>query len=154
DRQFGAGRSTRRLSPLHRWNWDPAMGHRPLAPAIVQEEMDAYDGSLVYLDHQLGLLFDQLRTRGLLDNTIVVVTADHGEEFGEHRVFDHGNSLYYASVHVPLIISFAGHVPAGVRVTEQVSLRDIAATVLSLSGSQEKLLPGEPLTHFWNPQTK
>ena len=72
----------------------------------IEEEINAYDGALAYLDQQLGILFNKLEEKGVLDRTIIIITADHGEEFGEHRVFDHGNSLYFPSVHVPLLIFF------------------------------------------------
>ena len=51
---------------------------------------DSYDDCLGYLDEQLGLLFDALQRRGVLDQTLVVVTSDHGEGLGEHNLFDHG----------------------------------------------------------------
>ena len=52
------------------------------------------------------------RQRGLLRNTIVVITSDHGEEFGEHGLLSHGSSLYLPSLRVPLIIAHTGRVPA------------------------------------------
>src|SRR5690606_40778061 len=57
---------------------------------------------LAYEDHELQWLLDALERRGLLDNTIVIVTSDHGEEFGEHDVFTHGNTLYDPALRVPL----------------------------------------------------
>ena len=64
---------------------------------------DAYDSCLAYLDEQLGLLFDELERRGLLDDTLVVITSDHGEGLGEHELFDHGESLYSTEIDVPLL---------------------------------------------------
>ncbi len=151
DRRFGPGRANGKLSPLHRWNWNPSVAHRDLTQAEQREEIDAYDGAIAYLDQQIGVLFDELRERGLLDNTIVIVTSDHGEEFGEHGVYDHGNSLYLASVHVPLLISFPAGVPGGQRVEPAVSLRDIPATVMSLAGIAAPAgFPGLTLARFWS----
>jgi len=63
-----------------------------------------YDGELRYLDHHLEVLFEGLSEKGLLEQSIVVVTSDHGEEFGEQGAFGHGASLFGAAVRVPLII--------------------------------------------------
>lgn len=150
DRRFGPGRADRRISPLHRWNWDPAERRDPLSPEVVREEIDAYDGSLAYLDSELGLLFEELERRGVADRTLVIVTADHGEEFGEHGLYDHGNSLYLESVRVPLLIAFPGRVPAGRTVERPVSLRDLAATVINLSGVTGATgIPGWSLARHW-----
>jgi arylsulfatase A-like enzyme len=63
------------------------------------------------------------------------VTSDHGEQFGEHGLFDHGNSLYRPPLQVPLILVWPGHVPAGSVLPVSVSLRDIPATVMDLIGA-------------------
>ena len=150
DRAFGAGRANGRRSPLHRWNWDPAARGLALTPDQVREEIDAYDGSLAYLDRELGLLFAELERRGLPANTLIIVTADHGEEFGEHGLYDHGHSLYLESVHVPLLVSFPDRVPAGRTVERPVSLRDLAATILDLAGVDgTRDIPGESLARHW-----
>ena len=119
-----------------------------MTPAQVRAERDAYDASIAYLDSRLGTLVDSLRARGLLDNTIVVLAADHGEEFGEHGVFTHGNSLYIPSLHVPLVIVGPGVSPAR-RVPHMVSLRDIPATLLDLAGIRRSPFPGASLARFW-----
>src|SRR5262249_61756073 len=71
--------------------------------------------------------------RGVLRDTVVIITSDHGEEFGERGVFNHGYSLYLDEVHVPLVILAPG-APAGRAVAEPVSLRDLPATVVDLLG--------------------
>jgi arylsulfatase A-like enzyme len=120
-------------------------------PAEAQAAQRAYAGALAGLDAKLGELFAELERRGLLANTIVVVTADHGEEFGEHGVFYHGNSLYQAVARVPLIINWVGHLPAGRTVDAPVSLRDLAATVMDLSGlTSTQPFPGRSLGRFWS----
>jgi arylsulfatase A-like enzyme len=119
--------------------------------ATVQEELDAYEGAIAYLDDRIGQLLEALRDRKLLDNTLVVITSDHGEEFGEHGVFEHSYSLYLPSVHVPLVISLPRAVPAGTRIDEPVSLRDISATVLDLIGIRsDDALPGASLVRHWD----
>ncbi|HWP48980.1 MAG TPA: sulfatase [Candidatus Limnocylindrales bacterium] len=123
---------------------------RTWSPQEIQVERDAYEGCIAYLDHQLGLLFDELQKRGILENTLIVITSDHGEQFGEHGLFDHGNSLYRPSLQVPLFISFPGRVPAGRRVHEAVTLRDIPATILDLVKPEaSSRFPGHSLARYW-----
>jgi arylsulfatase A-like enzyme len=101
--------------------------------ADVEAEVEAYDESIAYLDMRIGALLRELDRRKMLDRTLVVVTSDHGEEFGEHKLFGHGNSLYLPSLHVPLIVSLPSRVPPGRRVTAPVSLRDLPATIAELA---------------------
>jgi arylsulfatase A-like enzyme len=145
DRQFGPGRHRGQYSPLHRWLWDPKLASTTLDPAERQEEIDAYDGSLAYLDLHVGRLLDELDQRGILSNTVVVITADHGEEFGEHGTYEHGYSLYRAGVQVPLIVVSPG-VQGSQRITTAVSLRSLAATIADLVGLGEGApFPGQSL---------
>jgi arylsulfatase A-like enzyme len=90
-----------------------------------------YDAEVAAFDAQLRMQFDELRDRGVLDNAIVIFTADHGEGFYEHREMGHGNYLYNEQIHIPLIIIAPGRSPSTVR--EPVSLVDIAPTVLELA---------------------
>ncbi|MGH7658424.1 MAG: sulfatase [Gemmatimonadales bacterium] len=110
---------------------------------------NAYDGALAYLDDRIGILLDELKSRGVLENTLVIITSDHGEEFGEHGLFDHGNSLYRQAVQVPLILVGPGLVPRG-NATPTVSLSDIPATVMDLvAGNSNHRFPGTSLSRFW-----
>ena len=111
--------------------------------------VDRYDGAIAYLDNELDKLFSDLEARGVLDNTLVVVTSDHGEFMGEHGLQDHGNALYPPVLHVPLvIIPQRGEQMAVRRVAEPVSLRDLAATVQQVAGLPVTL-PGQPLRGLW-----
>ncbi len=65
---------------------------------------DCYDDCIAYLDDRLGELLDNLAGRGLLDNTLVIITSDHGESFGEHGFYVHGTNLYLDELAVPLVI--------------------------------------------------
>ena len=122
-----------------------------LSPQDVQAELDAYEGAIAHIDHSIGLLLDELAERGVLDNTVVIITSDHGEEFGEHGIFEHGGSLYLPSVYVPLLISFPSRVPAGIQVREPVSLCDLPATIMDLAGlDHECCFPGNSLARYWN----
>jgi arylsulfatase A-like enzyme len=106
---------------------------------------DEYDGSILRLDQNLKSLFAELDRRGDLARTIVIVTSDHGELFGEHGQHGHGASLYSAVLEVPLLIYAPGRLPEGVRVNRTVSLRDIARTIQLLTGSTGTPLPGASL---------
>lgn len=93
-----------------------------------------YEGGIAYADHHAGALLETLRAEGGLDRTLVVATADHGEEFEEHGVLLHSASLYMPSLHVPLIVSFPGRVAEGRVVEAPVGVVDVGATVLDLLG--------------------
>src|ERR1700677_539132 len=111
---------------------------------------DAYDSCLAYLDEQLGMLFDELQRRALLDQTLVVVTSDHGEGLGEHDLFDHGESLYSTELRVPLMIVPPARSRKADVVRETVSLRDLPATITDLIGlGGESAFPGRSLARFW-----
>jgi arylsulfatase A-like enzyme len=117
----------------------------------VSKMLDAYDGAIAYLDDQLGNLIDALEGLGILDDTIVVVTSDHGEQFGEHNLLYHGNSLYRPLLHVPLLIRYPRRVPSGIRVADSVSLVDVAATLTDLAGVRSGgRLPGRSLSAIWS----
>src|SRR5262249_29036370 len=92
----------------------------------------AYETSLAYLDQQIGALLDALEKRNLLERTLVVITSDHGEQFGEHGRWNHGESLYMQLLHVPLIVLHPGHIPTGLRIPEPASLANLPATILDL----------------------
>jgi arylsulfatase A-like enzyme len=115
---------------------------------------DAYDDCIGYLDTQIGKLMDELKSRGLLENTLVVITSDHGEEMGEHGLFGHGRSLYSQEVHVPLVVLAPGGTAAGRVVDEPVSLRDLPATFVDLLGQGlDSPFPGTSLVRYWQPES-
>jgi arylsulfatase A-like enzyme len=112
---------------------------------------DAYDGALRYLDDRIAALLRSLDGRGLLANTIVVITSDHGEHLGEHDRFLHAFDLLAPVLHVPLILLYPRGLPGGVRVAGPVSLRDIPATIDDVAGFQGRLaLPGASLRSLWS----
>jgi len=120
-------------------------------PEVRQAALDKYDESITYLDHQLGRLFAELKRQGRWNNTLVVVTADHGEEFGERGYYFHGNTLYRGSVEVPLLLRYPTAVPGGRSIATPVSLKDLAATVLGLANVRVEL-PGRSLARYWDPR--
>jgi arylsulfatase A-like enzyme len=109
----------------------------------------AYSDCVRYLDAHVGRLLDGLESRGVLDNTWVIVTSDHGEHFGDHELYGHGNSLYEAAIHVPLVVVPPAASPAR-RIDTPVSLQNLAATILDVAGVAGAL-PGRSLTDLFEP---
>ncbi len=133
--------------------------HRPYRP---HEEFhygssitDLYDGEISYLDFHLGRLFDWMEKSGRMDDTIVVIMADHGESLGERGVFKHSTLLYNEQARVPMIIYSPG-LPAR-SIKDYVSTIDLGPTMLNAVGldypkecagvSLVPLMRGEPFTH-------
>ncbi|MBN1770083.1 MAG: sulfatase [Deltaproteobacteria bacterium] len=90
-----------------------------------------YKAEATYHDEALKRFWDELGAAGLQDDTLLIVAADHGEEFLEHGKVGHGHSLFQELLHVPLVFRFPG-LPAGRRVAEYVSLLDVAPTIVDL----------------------
>ena len=104
-----------------------------LPQSFITLARDSYDDCLAYIDEQLDILFDELQRRGVLDQTLIIVTSDHGEGLGEHDLFDHGESLYRTEIRVPLVIVPASGLNPPKVVGETVSLRDLPATIVDWS---------------------
>ena len=127
----------------------------PIEREATELYRDSYESCIAYLDRNIGLLFDELERRGLLANTLVFVTSDHGEHFMEHGFMGHGLSLYRREVHVPLLIFPPSGTPVAKTVAEPVSLRDLPATVLDLIRLDDRSpFPGQSLAPFcWSEPT-
>jgi len=109
----------------------------PLDARTASALIAQYDAAVAYSDAQLGRLIEALRRSGALDRTLVVVTADHGEEFYEHRNWRHGNQLYNEVVHVPLIFHLPGRLPA--------ERRDDLSMVVDIFPTVVNLVDGSPV---------
>lgn len=96
-----------------------------------------YDAAVRQADDNLRAVIDVLKARNLWDTALFIAVADHGEEFGEHGIWFHEESMYEAVTHVPLVIHFPGGEHAGKRVSETVSLVDVAPTILDYLGRPE-----------------
>ena len=106
---------------------------------------DLYDAEIAALDHEIGTLIDGLRDAGILDETIVVITADHGENLGDHGLLDHKFSLHRTLTHVPLLVRWPGVFDGGRKVDDVVRLVDVAPTILDLLGLEREGLDGTSL---------
>jgi arylsulfatase A-like enzyme len=115
---------------------------------IVAALFATYDGEVRYADDALGELLDALAARGELEDALVIVTADHGEEFVEHGLLAHGPHLYEETVAVPLILAGFGRLalPPGLR-ADPVSLIDVLPTLIEVAGLPDPPypLPGHSL---------
>ncbi len=116
---------------------------------------DCYDTCIASIDRQIGRLVDELRSEGLMDNTLVVVTSDHGEHLGERGLIGHGVSVYRPEAHVPLVILPPSRLPASRIVNRPVSLREIPATIAECVGLGERNpFPGRSLTRVLDASAK
>jgi arylsulfatase A-like enzyme len=151
DRAFGSG------SP------DPASANPPDAAGNVMERgravpeavrqamIDGYDGLVLFADDNVRTLVGALRDAGRLDDTVVIVTADHGEAFWDHGIWGHGGSLYEAEVRVPLVL-WAGprvrerhpRIPRGPIEVPAAGI-DVMPTLLALAGADCPSCQGEDL---------
>ena len=95
-----------------------------------------YDGHIKRMDTYMGKLLNGLNNLKIDDNTLVIFTSDHGDEFMEHgNLIQHGNTLYDEQIRVPLIMKCLAEFGDGKRITQQVSLNDIVPTVLDFTGT-------------------
>jgi arylsulfatase A-like enzyme len=91
-----------------------------------------HDGEITKHDHFFGAFLERLSSLGLAEDTLIVVTSDHGEEFDDHGSWGHGHSVYQELLHVPLMFRLPNRLPAGTKVGDAVSTLDISATVTDL----------------------
>jgi len=117
-----------------------AKTHRADLPAALQAAMAAYDDDVAYLDRRIGQLLERLARDAGEVETHILITADHGESFGDDGSFGHGDRLTEAQLHVPLVI-LSPRLAAGVRDDPAGSV-DIAATLLAMAGLDPQLVPG------------
>lgn len=106
-----------------------------MTPREVRHAVALYEGEIAATDVQIGRLIDTLDRRRRLDDTLIVLTSDHGESLGEHDYyFDHGEYLYDGTLQVPLILRWPGRIAPGTVVTRMATLMDVAPTALALLG--------------------
>jgi len=104
-----------------------------------------YWGEIDFTDAALGPLVEHLEATGALDRTIVALTADHGEHFGEHGWMSHGQTLYQEVLHIPLVLRLPGGRRGGQRIEAPVQLVDLHRTLLELAGLGARAAPADAL---------
>jgi arylsulfatase A-like enzyme len=145
--RFGLRAESRRDQNMLLQYWD--RDKLTLGPRDVELARDSYDNCIAALDRELAALLDELERLAVLHDTVVIITSDHGEAFGEHGVFNHGFSVYSAEIHVPLLL-ISPRVPEGTKVSGAVTLRDLPATVAELTGlASGSPFPGESWARYW-----
>jgi choline-sulfatase len=113
--------------------YDPHFPYDPPEPYRSEHLKNLYAGEVAYTDAQVGKLIGWLSETGLLDRTLIVLLADHGESLGEHGEYTHGVFLYDSTVHIPMIIAGPG-IPQGRTVPQQVRSIDVEPTIADLIG--------------------
>jgi arylsulfatase A-like enzyme len=93
-----------------------------------------YDAEILYMDHHIGQFLEKLKAYNLYENTLIIVTADHGELLGEHGKFGHGHHLYQEELHVPLLLKYPSKEVSPNRTDIPVQLNDIFAIILERVG--------------------
>jgi arylsulfatase A-like enzyme len=108
---------------------------RPDMPQADLERLIAlYDGEIRYADEHLSRILDHLRDLGELDQTVIAVTSDHGDEFLEHGFHGHRQTLYDEVLLAPLVVRYPAEIEADVVVSEPIRLIDVGLTLLELAG--------------------
>ncbi len=100
-------------------------------PRDVEHLKALYDGEILYVDNFIGMLIEKLKKEGVYDKTVIIITSDHGEEFGEHGYFGHANNLYDTTIKVPLLIHIPGN-DNNMRVKTVAQHVDIVPTMLDI----------------------
>lgn len=117
----------------------------PVDDALTRSYKELYRGEVLAFDSFFGDFIAALKQRGIYDRALIVLMSDHGEEFFEHRGWDHGHTLYDELLHVPLVIKFPGEKHKGLMVKENVGVIDILPTVLAAAGNKVKPGPVDGL---------
>ncbi len=112
------------------------LGLSDLTPADLGILGDLYDGEIAYADRRLGEVLALLRELKILDDTVVAVTSDHGENLGDHGLMDHKMSVHDTLLHVPLVLCCPRRIAAGQTIPSRVQMHDLYATLLTLAGAE------------------
>jgi len=136
DTRFGQGPIAKAARRDMDWITEANQGRRTLTPEERAHLVSLYDGNLAFADQEIGALREALEAEHLLERTVIIVMADHGEGLGEHGWIGHNVQLYEESIHVPLVMRFPHGKggPLGKRVPGLVDLLDVAPTIAQIFG--------------------
>ena len=110
-----------------------ARAEPPPSETETNEIIRLYDGEIAFTDQELGRFFEELKSLGLYEDSLIIVTADHGEAFYEHGHWQHSQTLYDEVVRIPMIVKWAGDGLTG-RIEAQVSQADVFPSILQAAG--------------------
>ena len=117
-----------------------------ITPAQKRNLIDRYDGTIRFIDDQIGKLVDLLQSLDLKEDTLLIIAADHGEAFGEHGDWEHGHTLYQETIKIPLIIWYPKIRYNQIVSNELAGLIDIKPTILNIVGiKQSEIYQGKDL---------
>jgi len=122
-----------------------------LDPKLLAQAINQYDGEIAYTDHWLGKLIETLKAEGVYDETLIIVTCDHGEFFGEHGFLDHGTSIYEEGVRVPILVKYPRQAHAGEVAPSRVSIIDAFGTIADELRIKPQDVTAQPLDRVTHP---
>jgi arylsulfatase A-like enzyme/tetratricopeptide (TPR) repeat protein len=127
--------------------YDPHARYHPPEPFLTKYSSNPYLGEIAYVDQQIGKILESLKS--IRNNTVILITADHGEGLGDHDELGHGLFLYDSTIHVPFVLAGPG-IPSK-QISQQVQLIDVAPTILELAGIQKPTeIDGRSLVPFFS----
>jgi len=109
-------------------------GRRSFSEDEIRHLSELYDAEILFTDYLIGEMIDELKERGLWEQTVMIVTSDHGENIGEHSHVDHVFTLFETTTKIPMLVHRPGLFPEGGTSDSPVQLTDIFPTVLELAG--------------------
>jgi len=133
------------LMPVSAWIPFRRPDDRTFDQPVLGGQTDLYDGEVAYLDRQIDRLLGYLESRGLLERTLLVLVADHGENLGEHGIDFRHIGLWETTTHVPMLIRWPGAPSAGRRLAGLVQTIDLFPTVLAAAGLEPQPSDGTDL---------
>ncbi|RJS73799.1 hypothetical protein CW710_02815 [Candidatus Bathyarchaeota archaeon] len=139
-RRFAGGLSLEEAGRLQPNVWLVRMGYEHVSERRWRILRDLYDGETACLDRRLGKFFNYLEEKGLIDETLIIITSDHGDEQGEHYPphIAHQLHLYQPGIHVPLIVRYPDLFPQGLKTDKLVQTLDIYPTILEVLSVEDK----------------
>jgi len=136
-----------------RWQRNPKTGlPKRMDPLFLEEARGWYDNEMACLDYEIGQLLNRLKELKVYDDTLIVITSDHGELLGEHEEFGHGNWLYQELLHVPLIVKYPQGKNGGQVIKKYIQNSDVFAEILEQAGIElPPAIVGQPFAKTDHP---
>jgi arylsulfatase A-like enzyme len=126
-----------RIKRINQNPWRYVAGQARMSPEDFSILAGLYDGELSYTDYRVRQIYDLLKENDLLNDTMLIITSDHGENLGDHGLMDHQYCVYDSLLRVPLVIRYPRCIPPNTRVTSQVQLVDLFPTILRILESED-----------------